>query len=131
MSYTLDPSAAAVDLDVMTLTHFRVMDPEPNTTGPLLSLSLSGGLGRITVDGERLVTDQVDKMTVTGQFVSLDDDQRAKLGNLLARWRDWNTPLRFLDFGDRAYVLEDGDHFIVVPGGERHLRLMDSRTLDD
>jgi hypothetical protein len=135
---SIDPSKAVVDIDVMDLTSFTLspahtsltadgsLDGEP--VGLLLEAHLAGGLGRITV-GERIIlTDQVDDIAVTGLFTDLTGNQHAELRDLLEGWATMNTPLRFLDFGDRAMIMEDGTQFIVIPAGPRHVRLRDGHA---
>lgn len=132
----IDPSAAAVDFDNMTLTGYSIMPngPVPAAHGPVLSVmvnvNLSGGLGRININGERLLTDEIDNISVSGVFLQNDPMVEDEIRRLLTKWQDWNTPLRFLDFGDKAMLIEDGDQFIVIPPGERHVQLTNMPSHD-
>lgn len=126
---TIDPSNAAVDFDNMTLTGYSIMPngPVESTQGPVLSVlltvNLTGGLGRMAFNGEQLLTNDIRTVAVSGVFLKNDPTVEDQMRLLLDKWQSWNTPLRFLDFGDKAMLLEDQETFIVLPPGERHVEL--------
>lgn len=131
---TIDPSRAAIDFDAMSLAEFKVFK-QPKVFGPngeflgegiRVHVVLTGGLGRMQVApiGSRF-TDNVDSVTADGIFLGLTEEKLQDLRDLLKRWVEWQTPLRYLDFGDRSMILEDGDNFIILPPGMRTIKIID------
>lgn len=130
----VDPSRAAIDFDAMSLAQFKMFE-QPivhNAAGQFLgpgirvNVVLTGGIGRMKVSmaGNRF-TDNVESVTAEGVFLGLPDDKLKDLRDLLHRWVDWQTPLRYLDFGDRSMILEDGDNFVILPPGMRTIKIID------
>ena len=120
-SYKINPANASIDIDGMTLDSYELLR-DKNTNTVKLKVKLSGGLGRITIDkiGTRLVDENIS-IEAHGIF-SIDIKEEIDLFNLVLNWKDISPPLRFLDFGDRAMLLEDGDKFIVIPRGFRDIQ---------
>jgi hypothetical protein len=126
----LDPSRAIVDLDVMTLAEFQVspagvmFDDENSVMAKRYSVTviLTGGLGRIPdPQGNSVIVDRVNSLRVSGVYADLSDEQVLKMRHLLDLWQRMNTPLRFLDYADKAFLLEDTETLVVLPNGERHI----------
>lgn len=130
MSHNIDPSMATVDFDAVSVTDYTfTRAPEIETTvgmfspGIHMQVVLNGGLGRIVVDGRELIVDEVESVEVAGLYSDLSEHDRVELDLLLRRWKDMNLPLRFLDFGDQAMLLEDEGNFVLIPAGPRNVRL--------
>lgn len=131
---TIDPSRAAIDFDAMSLQQFKIFE-QPNVVGPHLAplgtgyrvhVVLTGGIGRMQVSPvANRFTDNVDSVTADGVFLALPENKLNDLKDILKRWVDWQTPLRYLDFGDRSMILEDGDNFIILPPGMRTIKIVD------
>lgn len=131
---TVDPSRAAIDFDAMSLAQFKMFE-QPNVhsasgeflgSGIRVNVVLTGGIGRMQVTniGARF-TDNVDSVTAEGVFLGLSEDKLKDLRDILHKWVDWQTPLRYLDFGDRSMILEDGDNFVILPPGMRTIKIID------
>lgn len=130
----LDPSKAIVDIDVTGLTYFSLV---PHGMGAMpgaweISLTLAGGLGRIPgPDGIPVITDKVNHMQISGIYVDLESEHAVMLKGVLERWMVSNMPLRFLDFGEEALLMEDGDNYVTLPPGTRNVNVnVDSAWLN-
>jgi hypothetical protein len=132
----VDPSKANVDLDVVTLVDYTIMSPtgavlDPTETSehlmPItLHLFMEDGLGRITSpDGRTILINKVGKLTALSPFPELTGTQRGDLNRILHRWKTGSIPLRWLDFGTHAMLLEDGDNLVTMPPGQRELVIDD------
>lgn len=130
---TIDPSRAAIDFDAMSLSQFKMFEQpnvhlagEPVGSGIRVNVVLTGGIGRMQVSnaGARF-TDNVDSVTAEGVFLGLPADKLKDLRELLHKWVDWQTPLRYLEFGDRSMILEDGENFVILPPGMRTIKIVD------
>jgi hypothetical protein len=125
MSYTLDPSKAFVDIDGMSLFKYNITPlgdkSDDDREFVKVEISLSGGLGRVYIDGlgNKFVEDEVQ--IGASSIFTLTDKDIAKMSELFSNWRKVSPPLRYLDFGEKAVVLEDSDTFIVMPKGNREL----------
>lgn len=126
---TIDPNDAVIDLDLLTLTEY-LFDAALFEGGPLgqppsdgkawyfLRMTLTGGFGRVPVVG-----DVADYGTVTvGSHLLLDDDELDFVVSRLRRWRDLSIPLRYLEFGQSALIIEDLTSTLRLPPGSRELR---------
>jgi hypothetical protein len=133
---SIDPAKANVDLDVISVADYTLIAPNgsttyalENTTGSMpvtLHLVLSGGLGRITSpDGRTLIVNEVERLSLFSEFPILTPTQRADLNRLLLSWKQQSLPLRFLDFGTHALLLEDKDNLLTIPPGQRELVIGD------
>lgn len=101
-------------------------------SGIRVRVVLTGGLGRMQVSRATAhFTDNVDSVTAEGVFLGLPEDKLKDLRDLLRRWVDWQTPLRYLDFGDRSMILEDRDNFIILPPGMRTIKIVDGTFSQD
>jgi hypothetical protein len=118
--YQVNPANSSIDIDGMTLDSYSV-EKTPESFYQT-KLWLSGGLGRIFISkiGNKLV-DQNISVEAHGLFQITEEESR-ELKALLLSWEKVSPPLRFLDFGDRAMLLEDGDKFIVLPKGFRDIK---------
>lgn len=131
---TVDPSRATIDFDNMSLADFKMFE-QPNVrsvsggslgAGIRVSVVLTGGLGRMQVSRATAhFTDNVESVTAEGVFLGLPEDKLNDLRELLHKWVDWQTPLRYLDFGDRSMILEDRDNFVILPPGMRTIKIID------
>lgn len=119
--YQVNPANAAVDIDGMTLDSYDVQR-DVNPENVQVKIKLSGGLGRISVSklGNKLVDKNIF-IEAHGLF-TIGEEEEKQLSVLLKSWNEISPPLRFLDFGDRAMLLEDGDRFIVLPKGFRDIQ---------
>lgn len=119
--YQVNPANAAVDIDGMTLDSYDVQR-DINPENVQVKIKLSGGLGRISVSklGNKLVDKNIF-IEAHGLF-TIGEEEEKQLSVLLKSWKEISPPLRFLDFGDRAMLLEDGDRFIVLPKGFRDIQ---------
>lgn len=119
--YQVNPANAAVDIDGMTLDSYDVQR-DVNPENVQVKIKLSGGLGRISVSklGNKLVDKNIF-IEAHGLF-TIGEEEEKQLSVLLKSWKEISPPLRFLDFGDRAMLLEDGDRFIVLPKGFRDIQ---------
>lgn len=131
---TIDPARAAIDFDAMSLAQFKMFEQpniksptgEPLGSGIRVNVVLTGGLGRMQVSNSHArFTDNVDSVTAEGMFFGLSDDKLQDLRDILHKWVDWQTPLRYLDFGDRSMILEDGENFVILPPGMRTIKIID------
>lgn len=133
MPYHIDPALAMVDFDAMSLTSYS-LEPAPQvpttvgmfSPGIAVDVNLEGGLGRMrgaAPNGDDLFAENVELLTASGLFVNLTGSDREELNMMLGRWRDMNVPLRFLDFGTQAMLMEDESHFVILPSGPRNVRL--------
>lgn len=123
MTFQIDPSKASIDFDCMTMEGYSIEDDDGNTneSRPMtLTMKLSGGLGRINIEGmgSKFFDDDI-KVSVDGLFTEMSSSQKTELQELMNRWQSLGTPLRFMVFKEKAVILEDGDEFIVLPPGER------------
>jgi hypothetical protein len=122
MGYRIDPSKSIADFDAISLTDFaliRIMEePEHNVE---LYLSLQGGFGRIFIPdiGNKIVEDNI-KVKTSSKF-SLTMEDMNELDSLLIKWKEISPPLRYLDFGNSAMLLEDAEHFINLPNGNHNI----------
>jgi hypothetical protein len=122
MNFRINPSLATIDLDSVTLTTF---DLTPSADGSAtLSISLTGGLGRLVIDRKHMLTDAVSEVTISGTFNEITAPQCADITTILNRWAGVNMPLRFLDFGGRAMLMEDEQQYLLLPPGPRHVQLL-------
>lgn len=117
--YQVNPANAAIDIDGMTLDSYVI--EKQSDVKVQVKLKLSGGLGRISVPnfGHRIV-DQNITIEAHGLF-TIEEAEQKELSNLLDAWKNVSPPLRFMDFVDRAMLLEDGDRFMVLPKGFRDI----------
>ena len=117
--YQVNPANAAIDIDGMTLDSYVI--EKQSDVKVQVKLKLSGGLGRISVPnfGHRIV-DQNITIEAHGIF-TIEESEQKELSNLLDAWKNVSPPLRFMDFVDRAMLLEDGDRFMVIPKGFRDI----------
>jgi hypothetical protein len=125
MSYTLDPSKAFVDIDGMSLYKYNITPlgskSDEDREFINVEISLSGGLGRVHIDGlgNKFVEDEVQ--IGASSIFNLTADDITKMAELFLNWQKVSPPLRYLDFGEKAVILEDSDTFIVMPKGNREL----------
>lgn len=125
MSYTLDPSKAFVDIDGMSLFKYKItpLGSETNDEREFVNVEifLSGGLGRVYIDGigNKFIENQVQ--IGASSIFNLTEADITKMSELFSNWQKVSPPLRYLDFGEKAVVLEDSDTFIVMPKGDREL----------
>lgn len=137
---TVDPSRATIDFDAMSLTNFDIFD-QPRIygssgeflgSGVRVQVLLTGGLGRMQVSPiAARFTDNVDSVNADGIFIGIPEDKVDDMERLLKRWVEWQIPLRYLDFGDRSMILEDGDNFIILPPGVRTIKIIDGPIARD
>lgn len=125
MTFQIDPSKASIDFDCMTIDTYEVEDknPQEDTARPItLRVHLSGGLGRVSIEGVgSKFFDEDIQVAADGLFLEMSTQQCVELTELVERWQTLNIPLRFLVFQDKAVILEDGDEFLVLPPGERRV----------
>jgi hypothetical protein len=124
----------------MSLAEFKMFE-QPNVrsisggslgSGIRVRVVLTGGLGRLQVSRATAhFTDNVDSVTAEGVFLGLTEDKLKDLRDLLRRWVEWQTPLRYLDFGDRSMILEDRDNFVILPPGMRTIKIVDGSFSQD
>lgn len=129
--FTVDPSQSVIDLDALSLDGYSILrsdsarlqdDPELEVPVMAVSVQLSGGLGKITnEDGSITILDHVSSLELSSDFVGLTLDVATSLGRLLDRWHEANIPLRFLEFGDKAMLVEDENNVVVFPPGPRNV----------
>jgi hypothetical protein len=122
MGHRIDPSKSIADFDAVSLTNFaliRIVDETDHNVE--LYASLRGGFGRIYLPdiGNQIVEENI-KVDIASKF-SLTISDLEKLEILLARWKDISLLLRYLDFGDSAMIIEDGEHFITLPNGNHNI----------
>lgn len=122
MGYRIDPSKSIADFDAISLIDFaliRIID-EPHHNAELY-LSLRGGFGRVYLPdiGNQIVEENI-KVNTSSQF-SLTIADLEKLETLLSEWKDISPPLRYLDFGDSAMIVEDSERFITLPNGNHNI----------
>lgn len=126
----IDPSKAYIDLDALSLESFSVHSSTAEELGGVLAAPLAvtvtavlkGGLGKITgPTGEAMRVDRLEELEITSIYLSIDDEHLTIVQDLLQRWGQLGILLRFVDFGDHALLLEDGDHVIVLPAGQRNV----------
>ena len=132
----IDPADAVVDLDVMTLDAFvetrTDSDPSgrPERADLEVRVRLTGGLGRVAGPlGQPLLVDEVEALEFVAVWPAVSEEDRSAALGLLARWRDLNIPLRFLDFSAMGLLLEDGTHHLTLPPARRTLTLPDGGRL--
>lgn len=90
--------------------------------GVLLSVSLSGGLGRITMnDVPTFYADTSLHLYCTGQFKMLSEEQASDMRRMFTRWEEGNIPLRALVFTEKVVLVEDSEEFVIIPHGERKI----------
>lgn len=125
MGYVLDPREALIDIDSTSLIEFTlhpdILDIKKQTLVEI-SIKLEGGLGRVFIDeiGDRFIEDSV---TIKAKSILLlTNNDFENLRNLLESWIRIAPPLRYVDFGDKAVILEDSDRFIIIPKGIRDLK---------
>lgn len=125
MGYVLDPREALIDIDSTSLIEFTlhpdILDIKKQTLVEI-SIKLEGGLGRVFIDeiGDRFVEDSV--VIKAKSILLLNNKDFESLRNLLESWIRIAPPLRYVDFGDKAVILEDSDRFIIIPKGIRDLK---------
>ncbi len=125
MSYTLDPAKASIDLDGMSLFNYKItiLDRPSNDDKKFINLdiALSGGLGRIFIDGlgNKFVENEVQASA--SSIFNIPESDIKNMDEMLSNWKKVSPPLRYLDFGEEAVILEDSDTFIIMPKGNREL----------
>jgi hypothetical protein len=125
MSYTLDPAKASIDLDGMSLFNYKItiLDRPSNDDKKFINLdiALSGGLGRVFIDGlgNKFVENEVQASA--SSIFNIPESDIKNMDELLSNWKKVSPPLRYLDFGEKAVILEDSDTFIIMPKGNREL----------
>jgi hypothetical protein len=123
----VDPSRAEVDLDMVTLIDHILIDQESETGSFEIHVQLifEGGLGLLRPPNGNIVhVQELTSMQVTSTYPALSGEESDALTRLLGRWQRASMPLRFLDFGDHALLLEDGDNVINLPPGARKLQIV-------
>jgi hypothetical protein len=124
MGYTIDPSKAIADFDSISLVNYTITETSElfnNKQTIKTVVFLEGGLGRVYTKetGHRFIDDNI-RVTAKADFY-LDDSQLEDMKELLSKWKSISPPLRYVDFGDKAIILEDSDTFIVLPKGKRNI----------
>jgi hypothetical protein len=124
MGYNIDPSKAIADFDSISLVNYNITE-----TSELLNdkqtiktvIFLEGGLGRVYTKeyGHRFIDDSI-RVTAKADFY-LNDKQLEEMKDLLSKWKSISPPLRYVDFGDKAIILEDSDTFMILPKGKRNI----------
>lgn len=118
--FQVNPANASIDIDSITLYKYST---EKVSEGSFqIKIWLSGGFGRVFLPkiGHKLVDKNIEiEAHALFEIAAADAFQ---LEELLTDWEKVSPPLRFLDFGDRAMLLEDGDRFIVLPKGFRDIK---------
>lgn len=123
----LDPSQAIVDVDVTGLTFYSLVPQAPDAKDVppgswTMSITLAGGIGRVPgPGGTPVITDKVNHMQISGVYLTLEPEHVGQMTGLLERWMQSNMPLRFLDFGEEALLMEDGQNYITLPPGSRNV----------
>lgn len=124
MGYKIDPSKAVVDFDSISLVDYSITETSELSNDKLtikVVVFLEGGLGRFYTKetGHRFIDDHI-RVTAKADF-NLDDAQLKDMKELLSKWKSISPPLRYVDFGDKAIILEDSDTFMVLPKGKRNI----------